>query len=97
MAGPDPGTVNVRLPRALLQFWSGPAMMDLDARSLSEAFSRMEERVPGLSGRILDDQGRVRRHVMIFVNDERVEGGDPSRVPLRPGDRLHVVPSVSGG
>jgi len=44
-------------------------------------------------GWILDEQGRVRSHVNVFVNGERT--GEDSAVA--PADVLQVLPSISGG
>lgn len=97
MSPASASSVNLRLPRALLQYWDGPANVDLSGRTLGELFHELETRHPGLGARILDDQGRIRQHVAIFVNSEMLEERDPARVQLRGGDRVHVVPSVSGG
>ncbi|HLE47641.1 MAG TPA: MoaD/ThiS family protein [Candidatus Thermoplasmatota archaeon] len=90
-------TVTIRLPRALLQFWSGPATVSVTGTTLSEALEQVDERAPGLAGRVLDDQGRIRQHVAIFVNGAMLETREAANVPLRPGDVVRVVPSVSGG
>lgn len=97
MPGAAAPTVSLRLPRALLQYWGGPASIDVEGRNLAEALAGLEERVSGLAGRILDDQGQVRQHVAVFVNGDLIDGRDPSAVPLRPGDRVQIVPAVSGG
>lgn len=97
MAVAATGRVTIRFPRVLLQYWTGPAKVDVDATTLAQAFTSVNEKAPGLSSRILDDQGRIRRHVAIFVNGTMLDGKDPSIVPLGPGDEVHVVPSVSGG
>lgn len=91
------GIVSIRLPRALLEYWSGPATVELSSRTLAEAFAGLEERAPGLRGRIVDDQGRIRRHVAVFINRELVEHRHPAAISLRPGDTVQIVPSVSGG
>ena len=90
-------TVSVKLPRALLQYWSGPPSIELEGRTLQQLLHGLEERVPGLGDRILDDQGRLRPHVAVFVNGSIVEGQDPSAVALKPGDAVRIVPAVSGG
>ena len=43
--------------------------------------------------RVLDERGRIRRHISVFVNGER---GDEA-TPARPGDRIEVVPAITGG
>jgi sulfur-carrier protein len=91
------GTVRVRLPRALLQYWSGPASIDVEGTNLKDALSHIEGYSEGLLSRILDDQGRIRRHVAVFLNGTLLNSKDPDSVALRPGDEVHIVPAVSGG
>ncbi|HEX9816315.1 MAG TPA: MoaD/ThiS family protein [Candidatus Thermoplasmatota archaeon] len=97
MSGPSSGRVTIRFPRVLLQYWTGPAKVDVDGKTLAEAFAHVNDQAPGLAARILDDQGQIRRHVAIFVNGTMLTGKDPSAVSLQGGDEVHVVPSVSGG
>lgn len=89
--------VRVRLGRSLLEHWGGPPRVDVAAATLAEALFALDARVPGVRSRILDDQGRVRQHVLVFVNEESVREREPADVPLRAGDTVHVLPSVSGG
>lgn len=91
------GTVSVRLPRALIQYWEGPPSLEVQAATLADALERIDEQVPGLGRRIRDDQGRLRQHVAVFVNGGMVEERDPSAVRLNEGDAVRIVPAVSGG
>ena len=52
---------------------------------------------PKLRSYILDDQDRLRQHVHIYINDERIS--DPVRLsdPVRPNDELFVFQALSGG
>ena len=96
--GPQPaGLVNIRLPRALLAYWSGPASLEVGGRTLAAAIDAVEAQHPGLGARILDDQGSVRQHVAVFINGEISVDRVAAQIPLRPGDRVQIVPAVSGG
>ncbi len=61
--------------------------------TVGEVLRELERRHPPIMGWILDEQGRVRAHVNVFVNGEltREDG------PLAPEDRVQVLPSISGG
>ncbi len=60
---------------------------------MAEVLRGLEQTHPRLSGWVLDDQGRIRRHVAIFVGGERVDG-DAS---VGASARLDVIGAVSGG
>jgi molybdopterin converting factor small subunit len=52
---------------------------------------------PRLRSYILDDQGRVRRHVSIYVNAARIADRDRLSDPVREQDEVFVFQALSGG
>jgi sulfur-carrier protein len=52
---------------------------------------------PRLRSYILDDQGRVRRHVAIYVNATRIEDADRLSDPVGADDEIFVFQALSGG
>lgn len=89
--------VEVILPRALLEYSAGADAVEAAGGTLSQVLAGLEARYPGLRERILDDQGRVRRFVHVFVNQDSVAHLEPEEVRLKAGDRVHILPSVAGG
>ena len=83
----------VRLRAPLSQRTGGKNQHDLPGATVGEVLRELERQHPPIVGWILDEQGRVRPHVNVFVNGERV-GED---VGVAPADVLHVLPSISGG
>ncbi|HEX8975671.1 MAG TPA: MoaD/ThiS family protein [Solirubrobacteraceae bacterium] len=71
----------------------GCAELELPGATVIQVLQALEEAQPGLSGWILDERGLIRRHINVFVSGER--GGEASAV--RPGDRLEVIPAITGG
>jgi molybdopterin synthase sulfur carrier subunit len=65
----------------------------VEADSVGVALRALEQAHPPITGWILDEHGRVRRHVSVFVDGERVTEG----ARLRPDDVVHVLPAISGG
>ena len=78
------------MPAALRQYWGGGAKVDVEARTVAEALGALGS----LTSRVLDDTGRVRRHVHVFVNQSAVAD---IHAPLADGDIIHILPAVSGG
>jgi sulfur carrier protein ThiS len=52
---------------------------------------------PRLRGYLLDDQGRLRKHVNIFVNNEPVTDRDFLTDRVAEGDEVFVFQALSGG
>lgn len=82
----------VRL-RPPLRELAGEREVEVDAGTLLEALRALEREHPQLSGWVLDEQGRLREHVAVFVGAERRRHDGPL-----PGDaRIEIVGAVSGG
>ncbi len=93
----DSPRVHVTLPSALREYVRGEESVDVSAATLAEVIGHLANEFPGLGYRILDDQGRLRRFVNAYVNDEPVSHLTPQDVRLREGDTVHILPSVAGG
>jgi sulfur-carrier protein len=66
---------------------------ELEAATVVELIRALELRHPDMNGWILDERGRIRRHINVFVNGER--GGETTT--LGSGDRIEVLPAITGG
>jgi molybdopterin converting factor small subunit len=89
--------IRVTLPSALREHTRGQDAVEVRAATLADVIARLAVDFPGLGYRILDDQGRLRRFVNAYVNDELVSQTEPQSVRLRDGDTVHILPSVAGG
>jgi sulfur-carrier protein len=52
---------------------------------------------PTLRGYVLDDQGALRRHVAVYVNDRLVNDRAGLTDPVGPHDEIYVFQALSGG
>jgi molybdopterin converting factor small subunit len=92
-------SVSVALPAPLRELAGGATSVDLpgEPATVREALEalRAEHRV--VYDRILDERGRIRPHVNLFVGTTSVRetGGLDTR--LAADDEILVLPSVSGG
>jgi molybdopterin converting factor small subunit len=66
---------------------------ELQASSVADLLRALEQAQPALGGWILDERGRVRRHINVFVNGEQAQADDP----VAAGDCVDVLPAISGG
>jgi molybdopterin converting factor small subunit len=83
--------VTLRAP--LKDLAGGNSELTLAGRSVQEVLRALEREHPRTVGWVLDEQGRIRQHVNVFVNGELTR----EDLPLAPEDRVHVLPSITGG
>jgi len=84
----------VVLLRAPLKDLAGGApSLNLDGATVAEVLRALEATWPRTVGWVLDEQGQIRRHVNVFLNGERVR----EDASVGPDDRIHVLPSITGG
>lgn len=65
----------------------------VDGETVCAVLRALERREPALVGWVLDERGMIRRHINIYVNGE-LGNGDSE---VQPGDRVEVLPAISGG
>jgi len=83
----------IRLRGSLQQLAGGQAEHDVDGATAVVLLRELERSQPALGGWILDERGRIRRHINVFVNGE--QGREETAVG--PDDRVEVIPAISGG
>ncbi len=75
---------------------SAPAA-DVVGATVREALDAVFQHNPRLRGYVLDDQGRLRKHVVVFVNGEMIEDRDGLSDAVEPSSELFVMQALSGG
>jgi molybdopterin converting factor small subunit len=83
----------VRLRAPLKDLAGGNREVSLDGASVGEILRELERQHPRITGWVLDEHGRVRRHVNVFVDGERVR----EDAPVEPTATVHILPSITGG
>jgi sulfur-carrier protein len=65
--------------------------------TVHEALSAAFDGQPRLSGYVLDEQGHLRKHVIVFVNGQRIADRDGLSDPVGPTDEVQVFQALTGG
>jgi molybdopterin converting factor small subunit len=91
--------VTVHLPGPLRGYAAGADRVVLEAApaTVGEAIAALGARHPGVRDRVLDEQGRLRPHVNVFVGQESVRDTEGLATRLADGAELHILAAVSGG
>ena len=90
-------TATIRIPTPLRTATGGAATVDVEATTVGEALSALESAHPGVAERLLDDNGKLRRFVNVFVDDEDVRFAQGLETPVAQGATVSTIPAVAGG
>jgi molybdopterin converting factor small subunit len=90
-------TVLVRIPTILRSYTGGEAEVSAPEGTLREVIAGLDAAYPGIGGRILDESGKLRRFVNVYVGDEDVRFAQGLDTPVAGGSRVSVIPAVAGG
>ncbi len=81
----------------LTRFFPDLAEGDVDAATVRELVDALDRRYPGFASYVVDDTGRLRPHVNIFVGEEPISDRNALGDRLGPGTPVFIVQALSGG
>ena len=87
----------VNFTYALKRFFPGIESIDVDTANVRDTLDSLEEGFPGLKCYILDDQGRMRQHVNIFVDGALITDRETLSDAVHAGSDIYVMQALSGG
>ena len=86
-------TVVVRLPRILTQVVRDGLRHEVTGDDVGQVLNGLFAKEPGVRNHLIDEDGKIRTHVLVFVDGERA--GLSTLVPE--GAEVQVLQAVSGG
>jgi sulfur-carrier protein len=90
-------SVSVRVPTILRTYTKGESEVSAEGATLSQVLDSLESAYPGIRGRVVDEQGRLRRFVNVYVGNEDVRFAEGLETTTPEGCQISVIPAVAGG
>ncbi|MDB1088045.1 MoaD/ThiS family protein [Streptomyces sp. ACA25] len=90
-------SVTVRIPTILRTYTDGRAEVAAEGTTLAEVLADLEKNHTGISARVLDDGGKLRRFVNVYVNDDDVRFSEGLETKTPDGAGVSIIPAVAGG
>ena len=90
-------SVSVRIPTILRTYTGGAAEVAAEGATLAAVIDDLEANHTGIRGRILDDSGKLRRFVNVYVNEDDVRFADGLETATPDGAGVSIIPAVAGG
>ena len=89
--------VTVRIPTTLRTLTAGTAEVELEPGTVGEVLGALDSAHPGFADRLLDEDGKLRRFVNVFVSDDDIRFLEGLETPVPDGETVAIVPAVAGG
>jgi hypothetical protein len=88
---------HVTFTRHLKRYFPALDSGEVPGATVREVIDALERQHPGFASYVIDETGRLRRHVNVFVGEEPVRDRERLSDPLRPDARLFILQALSGG
>lgn len=91
--------VTIYIPGPLRAFSGGLPRVEIknSPATLRAALDELWKECPGVRDRIVNEEGRLREHINIFVGNENVRYTGDFATRLAPDAEISILPAVSGG
>ena len=86
--------MKVVVPTQLRGYTAGAKEVEAAGATLADALVDLDRQFPGFRFRVIDEQDRVRPHILIFIGGERCED---IRTAIAAGAEVFIAGALSGG
>ena len=89
--------VDVRLPTVLRPLAGGQAQVKANGATVGEVFEDLVRQFPGMSERLVSEDGQLHKFVNVYLNDDDVRYLDKLETKVPEDAVISILPAVAGG
>ena len=89
--------IKIILPTAFTKHTDGKKQLESNAKNLDGLVADLETAFPALGANIKDEDGKLRRFINVYVNDEDIRFLGAEKYAFQDGDEVMLIPSIAGG
>jgi sulfur-carrier protein len=86
--------VRIRIPTPLRSYTGQQSVVEATGASVDEVLGDLDRQFPGIRFRMVDEQGRLRKHMKVFVGDESVRD---LTTEIDDAAEITIMQALSGG
>ena len=86
--------MRVRIPTPLRSYTGNQANVEASGTTVGELLDDLDRQFPGIAFRVVDEQGRMRQHMVVWLDGERCRDLSAS---VEGQDELVLMQALSGG
>jgi molybdopterin converting factor small subunit len=87
----------VRIPTPLQKLTGDKAEVTAEGGTVLDLLADLDRQFPGLKDRLCDPNGKLRRFVNLYVNEEDIRFLKQESTALKDGDEVSIIPAIAGG
>ncbi len=87
----------VNFTSALRRFFPKLDTIEVEGTTVAEILDQIEKEFPGMKDYLVDERGRLRKHVNIFIGEELITDGEALSDAVAESDQVFVFQALSGG
>lgn len=88
----------VKFTNLLRRFYPNLAdHLEVEGNNVAEVLDTLNKEYPGLKDYLVDERGKLRQHVNIFIGEELIKDKETLLDALRPEDEIFILQAISGG
>lgn len=89
--------IQIKIPTQLRPIVGGASETEAAGGTVAEVIDDLGARYPSILPRLLDEEGRLRRFVNLYVGDEDVRFLQGLVTPVEDGCCITIIPAIAGG
>ncbi len=87
----------LRVPTLLKYYLNGQTEVTVSGQTVAETLADLTRQYPAIQPHLFDSNGRVRRHINLFVNADNIRDLNGLETAVKENDVVKILPSVTGG
>jgi molybdopterin converting factor small subunit len=91
------GMVQVEFTSVLKNFFPTLQSETVEAANLKEVLKKLDGKYEGIAHYIVDETGKLREHVKIYIGGEPIPSSSSLDEPLANDDKIYIFQAISGG
>lgn len=89
--------LQVNIPTMLRNYSNGRASVAVEGATVRDVLKNLDTACAGITGRLLDESGRVRRFINVYLDEEDIRYLNDLETETAKAKQLSIVPAVAGG
>lgn len=89
-------SIKIQIPTPMRQHTEGKATVEAQGTTIEAVLADLVAKYPGVGTRLFEN-GRVRRFINLFLNNEDIRYLSNLDTTVKDGDDLAIIPAVAGG